>query len=219
MVDLVASVDYVKSMEAKRTASVNVSVAPADARAALDALEADFQQFLAEQTAVEQRLALRIRQLRERLEIAATRTAPEESAILAGRPTGTFDPEEAGLAAVAALQAAEGGSWTGAELAERFGLTSATLHRRRKERRIVYWRDALHEFHYPKWQFTETGALMPGLREMLQTLASDDEWRVMSYFLGRREQLGDRRPVDLLRAGEQDALLTHAKRHVAENTW
>ena len=130
-----------------------------------------------------------------------------------------FDPEAAGKRAVQQLKHAEGGAWTGAELQERFGLTAAVLHRRRKEYRIVHWRDAKHDFHYPRWQFTPAGALLPGLQEVLQTLASDDEWRLMSYFLGRRQQLDDRRPLDLLRAGEQERVLAHAKLHAQENTW
>lgn len=117
------------------------------------------------------------------------------------------------------LQAADGGAWTGQELQERFNLTPAVLHRRRKEHRILFWRDAQHEFHYPQWQFTPTGALLPGVQEVLQTFRSDDEWRLMSYFLGRRQQLAGRRPLDLLRAGEKEKVLAHAKLHAEENTW
>ena len=130
-----------------------------------------------------------------------------------------FDPQAAGERLVKDLQAAEKGAWTGAELQARFGLSPAVLHRRRKEGRIVYWRDAQHEFHYPQWQFTPTGALLPGVQEVLQCFRSNDEWRLMSYFLGQRRQLGDQRPLDLLRAGEKTKVLAHAKLHADENTW
>lgn len=130
-----------------------------------------------------------------------------------------FDPEAAGRRLVEQMQAAEGGAWTGAELLARFGLTPAVLHRRRKEHRIVYWRDARHEFHYPRWQFTPTGALLPGLQEVLQLFRSHDEWRVMSYFLGQRPALDHRRPLDLLREGDTERVLEHARVHAAENTW
>jgi hypothetical protein len=131
----------------------------------------------------------------------------------------TFDPSAAGARLVKELQEAEGGAWTGQELQGRFNLTPATLHRRRKEHRIIYWRDAQHEFHYPQWQFTPTGALQPGVQEILQIFRSDDEWRLMSYFLGQRGQLGDRRPLDLLRNGEKEKVLKHARVHTEENTW
>lgn len=131
----------------------------------------------------------------------------------------TFDPWAAGQQAVEEMKNAEGGAWTGQELRELFDLTPATLHKRRAEHRIVYWRDAKHDFHYPKWQFTPTGAILPGVQEILQIFRSDDEWGVMSYFLGQRRQLGDRRPLDLLRAGEKDKVAAHAKLHADENTW
>lgn len=130
-----------------------------------------------------------------------------------------FDPHEAGLALVRQMQKAEGGAWTGAELHVRFDLTSATLHRRRAEHRIVFWRDAKENFHYPKWQFTPTGALLPGLQEVLQTFRSADEWRVMRYFLTPRQQLDHQPPLALLQRGEQDKVIAHARIHGQENTW
>jgi hypothetical protein len=147
-------------------------------------------------------------------------TAPEKAASPGGESSPrAFDPSAAGGRLVEELKKAEGGAWTGAELQARFGLTSAVLHRRRKEHRILYWRDARHEFHYPQWQFTPTGALLPGVQEVLQTFRSDDEWRLMSYFLGQRQQLDDRRPLELLRAGEKEKVLAHAQTHAEENTW
>ena len=131
----------------------------------------------------------------------------------------TFDPYAAGENLVGGLQKAEGGAWTGQDLQEQFALTSATLHRRRKEHRILFWRDAQHEFHYPKWQFTESGALLSGVQEVLQSFQSHDEWRLIRYFLGPRGQLSGRRPLDLLRAGQVDRVLKHAKVHAEENTW
>jgi hypothetical protein len=130
-----------------------------------------------------------------------------------------FDPLEAGRKGVTQLQEAEGGWWSGGELREKFGLQPATLHKRRAEYRIVSWRDAKNQFRYPKWQFNEAGALWPGIREVLQSFHSSDDWRVMRYFLGRRGQLADRTPLDLLRAGEVEKVLAHAKLHAEENTW
>lgn len=131
----------------------------------------------------------------------------------------TFDPYVAGERIVGELQAAEGGSWTGQELQGRYKLTSAVLHRRRKEHRIIYWRDARNDFHYPKWQFTPSGASLTGIQEVLEMFQSQDEWRVMRYFLGKRAQLAGQRPLDLLRQGEVEKVMAHAKIHVEENTW
>jgi hypothetical protein len=131
----------------------------------------------------------------------------------------TFAPREAGRQAVAQMQEAEGGAWTGRELEERFELTPATLHKRRKDLRIVWWRNARNKFHYPKWQFRDNGTLVPGVAEVLQVFGSQDEWRVIRYFLSHRHQLGDQTPLALLLKGEVDKVLVHAKLHGEENTW
>lgn len=131
----------------------------------------------------------------------------------------SFSPQAAGERIVGEMQGAEGGAWSDAEFREKFGLTSAVLHRRRKEHRIVYWRNAKNDFFYPRWQFTETGALLAGIQEVLQLFQSQDEWRIMRYFLGPRKQLGEQRPLELLRAGEIEKVLAHAQDHAAENTW
>ena len=130
-----------------------------------------------------------------------------------------FSPEAAGEKIVAELKSAEGGAWSDAEYREKFNVSSAFLHRRRKEHRIVFWRDARDNFYYPRWQFDGNGALRPGIQEVLQTFQSQDTWRMMRYFLGPRTQLGGRRPLDLLQKGDVDAVLEHARLHAAENTW
>ena len=145
--------------------------------------------------------------------------APPIPRVATKLPSNQFDPYLAGRRAVEGMKEAEDGAWTGPELESRFALSSATLHRRRKEHRIVYWRDAQHEFHYPKWQFTESGALLPGVQEILQTFRSQDEWRILRYFLGARKQLSGRRPLDWLREGKKEEALKHASLHAQENTW
>lgn len=165
-----------------------------------------------------QRLALTV----ELEEVSATAHELHEHLQTFGKKELTspmFDPRQAGRQAVAQMQDAEGGAWTGSELNEHFGLISATLHKRRKEFRIVWWRDAKSKFHYPKWQFRDNGTLLPGVAEVLQTFGSQDEWRVMRYFLGRRHQFEDQTPLDLLRAGEVEKVVAHAKLHGEENTW
>lgn len=120
---------------------------------------------------------------------------------------------------IARMRDAEGGSRTGAELFKLYSLTPSTLHRRRKEHRIVFWRDAKHDFHYPVWQFTASGSLLPGVQEVLQIFRSADESRVLAYFLTERNQLDNQSPLTCLRNGEVDKVTAHAGHHHAENTW
>jgi hypothetical protein len=74
-------------------------------------------------------------------------------------------------------------------------------------------------YFYPHWQFRRNGALLSGVAEVLQIFCSKDQWRLMRYFLAPRNQLNDRRPLDVLRAGQIAKLLAHARRHADENTW
>jgi hypothetical protein len=130
-----------------------------------------------------------------------------------------FSPEKAGNEVVKVLQKSDGGAWTSEELRDKWQLTPATLHKRRKDFRMVFWRDPQNHFYYPKWQFTEAGSLLPGISEVLQVFKSKDEWRIMRYFLGKRAQLDEKRPLDLLRQGLLQNLLEHAIFHANENTW
>jgi hypothetical protein len=162
--------------------------------------------------------------LRTPILTGSTRPGLSAPTSAAERPPGAsapgFDPNAAGERLVEEMKTAEGGAWTGRDLqGGHFQLTPATLHRRRKEHRIIYWRDARHNFHYPKWQFAPGGALLAGIQDVLAIFQSQDEWRVLRYFLGPRSQLGGLRPLDLLRQGENDQVLAHARIHAEENTW
>lgn len=138
---------------------------------------------------------------------------------LNSKTSASFDPFQAGLKAAEKLKQAHGGAWSAADLAKNFALSAATLHKRRKEFRIIFWRDSLSKFFYPKWQFQPAGTLLPGIAEILQTFRSRDEWRIMTYFLNPRRQLGGASPLDLLRQGRIHEVLAHAKSHGRENTW
>jgi hypothetical protein len=202
-VDMVDSVDIVDAMNAARDAGVLVADIERDARA----LEG-------EDLSKPARAALK----RIRAQMSTLQSAVHEM-MQELKEVEPFSPETAGQRLVAEMQQADGGAYSGVNLREKWNLTPAVLHRRRKEHRIIYWRDAQHDFHYPRWQFTDTGALLAGIQEILQLFKSSDEWRVMGYFLGPRKQLGDRRPLDLLRAGLVKDAITHAQLHASENTW
>jgi hypothetical protein len=176
--------------------------------ATLEDLERDFETL--ERAKLPDEVRQRIKHMRAKMAALQRQIAP----LLA-----TFSPRSAGERIVAEMQVAEGGAWSDPEYRQKFDLSPPVLCRRRKEHRIVFWRNAKGDYFYPRWQFTETGALLPGIQEVLQTFRSQDEWRVMRYFLGARKQLNDRRPLDLLRAGEIDRAIAHARDHAAENTW
>lgn len=118
-----------------------------------------------------------------------------------------------------ALQTREGGAWTEAEMLAKFNLTPSNLQTLRNNFLVVSWPDQQGQLHYPKWQFADTGALLPGVQEVLRTFKSQDTWRIMSYFLGARRQFQGLCALFLLRKNKVTEVLAHAKLHYEENTW
>lgn len=126
---------------------------------------------------------------------------------------------DAAVDAIIELRSAEGGSWSLVDLRNKFGFRAVHLCRRRRQQKIIFWQDDHGAFFYPVWQFRPNGTLLPGVREVLKIFRSQDRWRIVRYFLTCRRQLGHRRPLALLRAGEMKAVIAHAQLHAAENTW
>lgn len=115
------------------------------------------------------------------------------------------------------LAADEGGSVSSAQAARLRKISKATALRRWRRHRLVAWKQG-KAVRFPVWQFAG-GKMLPGIEEVLQILDSDDQWRVMLYFLGNRRSLAGRRPLDLLREGKVAEVVAHAKAYAAENTW
>ena len=124
---------------------------------------------------------------------------------------------ERGAEARKELKAAEGGAINGKRAAHLLRTTEAAVRRRRRQHRVVAWQKGDRWF-YPKWQFSGRG-MLAGIEEILQVFRSDDQWRLMLYFLSKRHSLQQKRPLDLLRAGRVAEVLEHAKLHAQENTW
>ncbi len=124
---------------------------------------------------------------------------------------------ERGTEVIEKLKAAEGGAINGKRAALLLGTTEAAVRRRWRQYRLVAWQKGKRVF-YPKWQFSGRG-MLAGIAEILQIFRSDDQWRLMRYFLSKRRSLSQKRPLDLLRAGRVAEVLEHAKLHTQENTW
>jgi hypothetical protein len=82
---------------------------------------------------------------------------------------------------------------------------------------LIGWTDG-QKIMLARWQFRRKRVL-PGIEEVLRILDSRDRWRVILYFFARRESLRKKRPLDLLRRGETQIVLDHAKSHAEDNTW
>jgi hypothetical protein len=115
------------------------------------------------------------------------------------------------------LAADEGGSVSTEQAARLLGESERSTLRLWRHHRLVGWKRG-RSVRFPVWQFAGR-KLLEGIEEVLQILDSDDQWRVMLYFLGNRRSLAGRRPLDLLREGKVAEVIAHAKAYADDNTW
>lgn len=115
------------------------------------------------------------------------------------------------------LAVAEGGPISAADAGRMLGVSKATVLRRWHHHRLIGWNHG-RLVRIPLWQFAGR-KMVRGIEEILRIFGSDDQWRVMRYFLGNRLSLAHRRPIDLLREGMTVEVVSHAKAHAEENTW
>jgi hypothetical protein len=94
-----------------------------------------------------------------------------------------------------------GGALTAQQVAQNLGLTRQSIEKRRRAGKLLGVAAGRHGYRYPVWQFTKTGTV-PGLEDVLGVLAPHDEWMQTAFFVGQNPRLGNRTPIDMLRAGE-----------------
>lgn len=122
-----------------------------------------------------------------------------------------------GEAVMQQLAAAEGGSITTAQAARLLRVSQASVPRRWRAYRLVGWKQG-RSLRVPVWQF-DGRKVLKGVEPVLRMFRSNDQWRVMRYFLSSFSSLVGRRPLDLLREGKSAEVIAHAKAHIEENTW
>ena len=122
-----------------------------------------------------------------------------------------------GVIAKKKMADAEGGAISPARAAQVLGVTERTVIKRWCAFRMIAWRDE-KGVHFPVWQF-RNGKLLSGVETVLKVFRSDDQWRLMLYFLGARRSLNLERPLDMLRRGEAAKVVSHAKALAEDGSW
>lgn len=113
------------------------------------------------------------------------------------------------------LRDAEGGGLSDAEFAARLKIKSReTIRQYREKHRIFGWRKDLRSYRYPAWQIYHN-QLLPGLERVIAVLTQKrlQPLSIISYFLTPSSDLGDARPLDLLRQGEVQEVVAHSDRY------
>ncbi|HWA27446.1 MAG TPA: hypothetical protein VG734_17455 [Lacunisphaera sp.] len=118
------------------------------------------------------------------------------------------------LGVAAEITDAEGGGVTAETIAPLLGLTRESVRRLRRRGQLIAWRKGGQRFRYPVWQ-AYRGAILPGLSAVLSVLVArpTSPLAMADYFLSESDELGGRRPLDLLRDKRVLEVLQHVQRY------
>ena len=63
---------------------------------------------------------------------------------------------------------------------------------------------------FPAFQFTTDGPI-EGMSELVRSFPSNNRWMLLNFLVHPDDQLGDRRPIDVLKAGDVAAVVRAAE--------
>ncbi|MFP4600030.1 MAG: hypothetical protein ACLFVJ_17365 [Persicimonas sp.] len=104
-----------------------------------------------------------------------------------------------GIEAKRNLLETEGGTASSSELAELLGVTRQAVDKRRRKNQLLAVQAGGRGYRYPVWQVVD-GRTLSGLQQVLGELAEHDPWMTLQFFLRQNSRLGDKRPLEVLRA-------------------
>jgi hypothetical protein len=114
-----------------------------------------------------------------------------------------------GIEAKRRLIEENGGVFTAEQAAQIIGISRQAVEKRRQSGKLLAVSTGRHGYLYPAWQFNESGTLA-GLQDVLAVLEPHDEWMKTIFFVSKNPRLGDRTPVEMLRAGKLKRVLDTA---------
>jgi hypothetical protein len=118
-----------------------------------------------------------------------------------------------GIDATRRLISDHGGSLTAAQAAATLGIAHQMVNKRRQAGKLLAISTGKHGYHYPVWQFHNSGVLS-GLEDVLKVLAPHDSWMQVAFFVSRNERLSGQTPIEALKAGKLNPVLDAAAVYV-----
>jgi hypothetical protein len=123
-----------------------------------------------------------------------------------------------GLEARQQLAEAEGGSLSSEDVARLLRISKTAVLKRLDAGRLLAWREErLQAARFPRWQFDVHGRVLAGMEEVLEILNQDDRldaWGKILFFLQTKRNLGEKRPLDLVREGDLKLACLSAQAYV-----
>lgn len=93
------------------------------------------------------------------------------------------------------------------------GISRQAVDKRVQEGRLIAVPGPSNRRRYPTFQFGDDGSIIAGLDEIKAALPTRNPWAVLNFFTRPDASLDGRRPVDLLKAGEIEAVVAAARRY------
>jgi biotin operon repressor len=104
----------------------------------------------------------------------------------------------------------EGGTLSADDVAKHLNITRQAVNKRRQQGALVGLDAGRHGYLYPAWQFVREGTI-PSLEPVLEALNGHDPWMQHIFMVSGNTRLNDRTPLEALRQGLLDDVLTAAR--------
>jgi len=109
---------------------------------------------------------------------------------------------------------AEGGTLSAEQMARRLHLTRQAIDLRRRNHRLIGLPVGRHGYRYPAWQLGPAG-IWPWVPQVIDALAPHDPWQQVFFLLSPHPDLKGKTPLNALRAGRIDEVVTLARTYAA----
>lgn len=114
-----------------------------------------------------------------------------------------------GIRTKAKLLEAEGGCISDEKVATILGVSRQSIAKARQKNQYFALPKGQKGYVYPVWQFN-AGRPLPGIKALLAALKEHDQWMQVSFMLSPNKRLNNRRPLDVLRKGRIEDVVTAA---------
>jgi hypothetical protein len=106
---------------------------------------------------------------------------------------------------------AAGGAFTLDEVCQLMGRVSRqVIERRVREGRLLAVPGPSNRRVYPAIQFRADGQVLPGIKDVLQALPTENPWAILNFLVNPDSHLDHRKPIDLLKAGQTELVVQAA---------
>jgi hypothetical protein len=114
-----------------------------------------------------------------------------------------------GLEARQQMLKKSGGALTSEKVAEILKISRQAVDKRRAANQLLALTQGRRGYSYPSFQF-EDGKTLPGLDQILVELSTLDPWMQLNFFTTPHERLSGKAPLDVLRKGRLEDVLSIA---------